>query len=204
MLTHLVISDQFANGFRHARGCHNSLVQRTHPGPYPLPRESCSAPVLRPAGILELVPGHFRPKDLDLCGVTNMRDDLVVIFAEMIPETPVVYIHPRAISGDNRGVRDIRFNSRSDYASASILSAMLTMTAFLRSVHKPTLLCIGFLHFCYQSAGLNQAWLSNNACSVLISPFPWYIHSVSEGYLWIAPGRAPRGQVDRCGVYSTS
>src|SRR5512132_478049 len=39
--------------------------------------------------LLEFILCHFWSKDLDLCGVTNVGDDLVVIFAEMLPETPV-------------------------------------------------------------------------------------------------------------------
>jgi hypothetical protein len=42
--------------------------------------------------LFEFVLGHFWAKDLDLCGVTNMRDDLVIVFAKMVPETPVTYI----------------------------------------------------------------------------------------------------------------
>src|SRR6185503_17662002 len=41
---------------------------------------------------LEFILSYFWSKDLDLGGVTNMRDNLVIIFAEMVPETPVAYI----------------------------------------------------------------------------------------------------------------
>ena len=41
---------------------------------------------------LEFILRYFWSKDLDLGGVTTMRDDLVIIFAKMVPETPVAYI----------------------------------------------------------------------------------------------------------------
>jgi hypothetical protein len=38
---------------------------------------------------LEFILGLFRTENLNLCGVTNIRDDFVIIFAETVPETPV-------------------------------------------------------------------------------------------------------------------
>ncbi len=50
---------------------------------------------------LEFVLGLSRAQDLDLRGILNMLDDLVVVFAEMVPETPVAYFFRRAIPRDN-------------------------------------------------------------------------------------------------------
>src|SRR6185436_16224692 len=48
---------------------------------------SCQSFILQ--ALLEFVLSPFWSKNLDLCSVTNVRDDLVIIFAEMVPETPV-------------------------------------------------------------------------------------------------------------------
>src|SRR6266498_2600361 len=40
---------------------------------------------------LELILRYFRSKYLDLCGIMNLRHDLVVILTEMVPEAPVAY-----------------------------------------------------------------------------------------------------------------
>jgi hypothetical protein len=47
-----------------------------------------------------------------------MLDDLGIIFAEMVPETPVAYILRRAVARDDGGVKDIMLHIRSDYSSS--------------------------------------------------------------------------------------
>jgi hypothetical protein len=68
--------------------------------------------------LFEFVLGLCGSKNLDLCGVTDMRDDLVIVFAEMVPETPVAYFLRGTISRDNGGVKDVMLHIRSDYSPA--------------------------------------------------------------------------------------
>ena len=59
---------------------------------------------------MEFVLSPFWSKNLDLCSVTNVRDDLVIIFAEMVPETPIAWVLGGPVSRDNRGVKYIVFH----------------------------------------------------------------------------------------------
>src|SRR5689334_13992241 len=67
--------------------------------------------------LLEFVLGHPWSKNLDLFRVTDVLDDLRIIFAEMVPETPVTWVLGGTVSRDNRGVKCIMLHIRSDDAS---------------------------------------------------------------------------------------